>query len=75
MDPLVFAVVLVGAACHAGWNTVVKLRLDPLSAISGLAITAGIASIPLILAFGLPDPASYRYLAASVTCTFSTMRR
>ncbi len=66
MDPFVFAAVIVGAACHAGWNTVVKLKLDPLSAISGLAIAAGVASIPLILAFGLPDPASYPYLAASV---------
>lgn len=66
MDPFVFAAVIVGAACHAGWNTVVKLKLDPLSAISGLAIAAGIASIPLVLAFGLPAPASYPYLAASV---------
>lgn len=66
MDLYVFAAVLVGAACHAGWNTVVKLRLDPLSAISGLAIAAGIASVPLVLIFGVPLAASWPYLAASV---------
>lgn len=66
MDPFVFAVVLVGAACHAGWNTVVKLKLDPLSAISGLAVAAGIASVPLVAMFGFPLPESWPYLAASV---------
>jgi drug/metabolite transporter (DMT)-like permease len=66
MDPFVFAAVLVGAACHAGWNTVVKLRLDPLSAISGLAVAAGLASIPLVIAFGVPLAESWPYLAASV---------
>lgn len=66
MEPFVFAAVLVGAACHAGWNIVVKLRLDPLSAISGLAIAAGIASIPLVIIFGVPLAASWPYLAASV---------
>jgi hypothetical protein len=24
MDPLIFAAVLFAAACHAGWNTVLK---------------------------------------------------
>ncbi len=66
MEPFVFAAVLVGAACHAGWNTVVKLKLDPLSAISGLAVAAGIASIPLVIIFGLPLAESWPYLAASV---------
>jgi drug/metabolite transporter (DMT)-like permease len=66
MDPFVFAAVLVGAACHAGWNTVVKLRLDPLSAISGLAVAAGLASVPLVIVFDLPLKASWPYLAASV---------
>ncbi|MEZ5925533.1 MAG: DMT family transporter [Hyphomicrobiaceae bacterium] len=66
MELFVFAAVLVGAACHAGWNTAVKLRLDPLTAISGLAAAAGVAAIPLVIAFGIPAAPSWPYLAASV---------
>ena len=29
MDLLVFIAVLVAAACHAGWNALLKLRLEP----------------------------------------------
>src|SRR6266446_6563909 len=34
MDPVVFAAVLVAAACHAGWNAVIKFGLDPFSTMA-----------------------------------------
>ncbi len=32
MDLFVFLAVLGAAACHAGWNTLLKLDLEPLAA-------------------------------------------
>ena len=29
MDPFVFAAVLFAAACHAGWNALIKFGLEP----------------------------------------------
>jgi hypothetical protein len=38
MDLVVFLAVLGAAACHAGWNALLKLRLEPLLAISLISI-------------------------------------
>jgi len=37
MDSLVFAAVLFAAACHAGWNAVIKVGMEPLRAARILA--------------------------------------
>jgi drug/metabolite transporter (DMT)-like permease len=51
MDPIVFAAVLVAAACHAGWNATIKGGLDPLATTAlisiGAAIVAG-AFLPIV---------------------------
>ena len=46
MDPFVFIAVLAAAACHAGWNTLLKLRLEPVVATSagGGGVRAGRAA-------------------------------
>ena len=66
MEPVVFAAVLFAAACHAGWNAVVKLRLDPLVTTTLITIGAGAVSLPLLAGLGVPERASWPWLAASV---------
>jgi drug/metabolite transporter (DMT)-like permease len=66
MTDLVFLAVLFGAACHAGWNALIKVGLDPLATtalIAGGAAVVGIVGLPFA---GLPAPAAWPWLAASV---------
>ncbi len=66
MDLYVFLAVLVAAACHAGWNTLLKLDLEPLTATVLMVCASGALSLPIALYLGLPTSASWPYLAASV---------
>ena len=66
MDPFVFAAVLFAAACHAGWNASIKRTLDPLATTVLIAIGAGLVALPAILLLGLPAPASWPWLIASI---------
>jgi drug/metabolite transporter (DMT)-like permease len=66
VDPLVFAAVLCAAACHAGWNAAVKGSLDPLRGTVLTAIGAAIVALLFMPFVGLPAPASWPYIAASV---------
>ncbi|MCP8939849.1 EamA family transporter [Alsobacter sp. SYSU M60028] len=65
MSPLVFAAVLSAAAMHAGWNAFLKVRLEPFLAMTLIAGCSGLAAIPLLLVFGLPNAESMPWLAAS----------
>lgn len=66
MDTFVFAAVLIAAACHAGWNAAIKGGLDPLATTALISLGAAAVSLALIPVTGLPDPASWPYVAASV---------
>ena len=66
MDPFVFAAVLVAAACHASWNALIKIRLDPFLGIVLIAAAAGIVSLPLLLFVPIPPLAAWPWLALSV---------
>jgi drug/metabolite transporter (DMT)-like permease len=66
VDPLVFAAVLCAAACHAGWNAAVKGSLDPLRGTVLTAIGAAIVALLFMPFVGLPAPASWSYIAASI---------
>src|SRR5947209_225514 len=66
MDPFVFAAVLFGAACHAGWNAVIKFGLEPFTTTALIAIGSGVAAVPLMLVFGLPAAASWPWVIASM---------
>jgi drug/metabolite transporter (DMT)-like permease len=66
MDPFVFAAVLFAAACHAGWNATIKRGLDPLMVTALISIgAAAVAALCWPLA-GLPAPAAWPYVIASV---------
>jgi drug/metabolite transporter (DMT)-like permease len=66
MDSLVFAAVLFAAACHAGWNAAIKRGLDPLLTTVAISAGSGIVAIPLLLFTGLPAPAAWPWVVASV---------
>lgn len=50
---------------HAGWNALLKIRLEPFLAVVLINAAAGLIAVPMLLWFGLPAPASYPWLAAS----------
>jgi drug/metabolite transporter (DMT)-like permease len=66
MDLLVFSAVLAAAACHAGWNALLKLNLEPALATALVAMASGLVAVPFVLVAGLPDAAAWPYVAASV---------
>lgn len=66
MDLFVFFAVLAAAACHAGWNALLKLKLEPVIATALVAMASGAVAIPFTFATGLPDSAAWPYLVASV---------
>ena len=66
MDPFVFAAVLLAAACHASWNALIKVRLDPFLGIVLIAAAAGIVSLPLLAFVPVPPLAAWPWLALSV---------
>ncbi|MFN3744461.1 MAG: EamA family transporter [Hyphomicrobiaceae bacterium] len=65
MDSFVFAVMLMAAALHAGWNALLKLRVEPRIASTLLGIASGLVVLPLCFALPLPAPAAWPFLAAS----------
>lgn len=66
MDPIVFAAVLFAAACHAGWNAVIKFGLEPFTTTTLIAVAAALVAAPLVVVFGLPAAAAWPWLIASM---------
>ena len=62
----VFLAVLVAAAMHAGWNAVLKVRLDPLTAVTLVTGAAGVIGLPFLVAFGMPRSEALPWLFGSV---------
>jgi drug/metabolite transporter (DMT)-like permease len=66
MDPLVFAAVLLAAACHAGWNATIKGGLDPLTTTVLISIGAAIVAVAFLPLVGLPARSAWPWCGASV---------
>lgn len=66
MEPHVFAAVLAAAALHAGWNAVLKLKLEPFLAMTLVAGASGLAGLPGLVAFGFPAGPAWPWLIGSV---------
>ncbi|WGD30465.1 DMT family transporter [Ancylobacter sp. WKF20] len=71
MDLTVFLVMLVSAATQAGWNVILKIRLDPFSALVLVGICGGVAALPFALWFGLPGLDVLPWIGLSVCCHLS----
>jgi len=65
VETTVFFAVLFAALCHAGWNALVKVGLDPLSTTTLIAIGSGLVALPFLPFAGLPESAAWPWLAAS----------
>jgi drug/metabolite transporter (DMT)-like permease len=66
MDPLVFVLILLCAAGHAAWNSLLKARIDPAVATTMLAIGGGMAAMPVLFFTGMPAEASRPFLLVSI---------
>ena len=66
MEPYVFAAVLAAAAMHAGWNSFVKVSLEPLLAMTLISAMGGLAAVPLLIWFGWPKADAWPWLIGSV---------
>jgi len=67
MEATVFFAVLFGAACHAGWNAFLKVKLEPFSAIALIAIMSALVVLPVVPFLGVPVREAWPWVAASVT--------
>ena len=65
MATLVFVAVLFAAACHAGWNALIKVGLDPLSTTISIAIGAAAVSLAGLPFAGMPASAAWPWLIGS----------
>ena len=66
MDSFVLTALLVAAACHAGWNALVKLDVEPIVAISLISVVTALLVAPLVPFVAGPAPGSWPFLAASL---------
>lgn len=66
MDNIVFLAVLFAAACHAGWNALIKVGLDPLSTTTLISLGSGVVALFFLPFVGLPAVAAWPWIGASV---------
>jgi phosphonate utilization associated putative membrane protein len=62
----VVATVLFAALLHASWNALVKSSTDKDLDTALIHLIGSLLAIPLVLWVGLPEPASWPYIAASL---------
>lgn len=62
----VVGAVLAGALLHAGWNAALKSASDKALDTALMNVLAAVIALPLLVATGLPAPAAWPYLAASL---------
>lgn len=67
----VFLAVLMAAALHAGWNALVKIKLDPFVAMTLICAACSVIAIPAVAITGLPIVATWPWVAASVAIHFA----
>jgi drug/metabolite transporter (DMT)-like permease len=66
METFVFLAVLFAAACHAGWNALIRVGLDPLSTTTLISVGSGIVALAFAPLVGMPASAAWPWLLASV---------
>ncbi len=65
MDFTVFIAVLLAAVMHAGWNVLVKLKLDRFLSLCLIQTLMGVMGLGMLAVFPWPDPACLPYALAS----------
>ena len=62
MENIVFLAVLFAALCHAGWNALIKVWLDPLSTTTLIAIGSAVVGLVCLPLVGMPEDAAWPWL-------------
>lgn len=66
MSPEVSALVLLAAALHAGWNTLIKISGDRVSVMAFVTFAGSLLSLCFLPFVPAPDPASWPLLALTI---------
>ncbi len=66
MDASVVIIILLAAVLHAGWNTMIKLSDDRLSAMALVTMAGALVSLLALPFVAPPDPAVWPILALSI---------
>ena len=66
VENLVFLSVLFATLCHAGWNALIKVGLDPLSTTTLISIGSGAVALVFLPLTGMPAWDAWPWLIASV---------
>lgn len=66
MSAFVFLAVLAAAAMHAGWNAVIKIRLDRFASISLMTAAMAVISLPLVPFVAFPSASTWGWIGASL---------
>jgi drug/metabolite transporter (DMT)-like permease len=66
VDPFVFGLVLFGAACHAGWNALIKYGLEPFTTTALIAIASMLVALPMVPFVGIPIAEAWPWLIGSI---------
>ncbi|WP_345537811.1 DMT family transporter [Variovorax defluvii] len=66
MDNLLVGAALLSAVLHAAWNAAVKASPHPAQAMLGQMLVSAVLALPLLAWAGLPPPAAWPWLAASL---------
>jgi drug/metabolite transporter (DMT)-like permease len=62
---IVFLAVLFAALCHAGWNALIKVGLDPLSTTTLIAVGSAVVGLVCLPMAGMPAVAAWPWLIVS----------
>jgi len=65
LENAVFLAVLFAAVCHAGWNALIKVGLDPLSTTTLISLGSGVVALSSLPFVGMPAPAAWIWIVAS----------
>jgi drug/metabolite transporter (DMT)-like permease len=65
LENAVFLAVLLAAACHAGWNALIKVGLDPLSTTTLISLGSAVVALAALPFAGMPAAAAWPWIVAS----------
>src|SRR5690606_20921050 len=66
MTATVFFAVLAAAAMHAGWNAVIKIRLDRFASISLMTLATAVVSLPVLPFVAFPSGETWMWIGGSL---------
>jgi multidrug transporter EmrE-like cation transporter len=67
VQTFVFLAVLFAAACHGGWNALIKIGLDPLHTTTLIAVGSAVVGLICLPLAGMPASGAWPWLVASAS--------